>query len=380
MTSLKFITYAALACFGCLWLFAGCSTRINQNQATGFYTVEDFNTVPKFDTHVHINTTDPSLIEQAQADNFRLLTINVSAPGYPTISEQQDLALQHIKNYPDKLAYATTFSVQNWADANWAEASLQYIKNSMAQGAIGVKIWKNIGMELKDAENAYVMIDNPRFKPVLTYLEQQRIPVIGHLGEPKNCWLPLAEMTVNNNRSYYAKNPQYHMYLHPEAPSYEDHIRARDQVLAQYPQLPFTGAHLGSMEWSVDELAKRLDKYPNLAVDMSARMGHLQYQAQTDWQKVREFMIKYNGRLVYATDIAIDTKESPADVKKRAHETWLRDWRFLVTADTMTTPNVNGVFKGLQLPKETIDKIYHHNALKMFPGLAKLEKAALKEK
>ncbi|WP_223815929.1 amidohydrolase family protein [Adhaeribacter rhizoryzae] len=363
-----------------LLTLAGCATPGPPANQEKYYTLDDFSSVPKFDTHVHLNTTDPSLLEQAQRDNFRLLTINVNAPHYPTITQQQELALQHRKNFSDRLAYATTFSVQNWGAAHWAEESLAYLKSALAQGAIGVKIWKNIGMELKDENGAFVMINDPRFKPILDYLEQNKIPVIGHLGEPKNCWLPLAEMTVNNNRNYYAQNPRYHMYLHPEAPSYEEHIRARDQVLAMHPRLPFTGAHLGSLEWSVDELAKRLDKYPNLAVDISARMAHLQYQAQTDWQKVRNFIIKYQDRLVYATDIAVDTKEAPAKVKERAHATWLRDWRFLVTADTMTNPNVNGEFKSLHLPKTTINKIYHKNALKMFPGLAKLDKSGSKKK
>src|SRR5687768_12099323 len=267
----KYSVFVALSLLFSLFLIAvGCSPGIKPKQGAGFYTLADFYKVEKFDTHVHINTTDQSLIEQAREDNFRLLTINVSSPGYPAITEQQDLAWQHISHFPDRLAYATTFSVQNWGMANWAEESLQYLKNSLARGAVGVKIWKNIGMELKAGNDLYVMIDNPAFKPVLDYLEQHKIPVIGHLGEPKNCWLPLAEMTVKNNRNYYAKNPQYHMYLHPEAPSYEDHIRARDRILAMHPLLPFTGAHLGSLEWSVDELAKRLDKYPNLAVDMSA--------------------------------------------------------------------------------------------------------------
>ncbi len=66
------------------------------------------------------------------------------------------------------------------------------------------------------------------------------------------------------------------MYLHPEFPSYEDQIKARDHMLEKHPDLKFIGAHLGSLEWSADELAKRLDKFPNMVVDMAARISHLQ--------------------------------------------------------------------------------------------------------
>jgi predicted TIM-barrel fold metal-dependent hydrolase len=340
----------------------------------GYYSLDDFAAVEKYDTHVHLNTTDGSLVEQAAADNFRLLTINVDAPHYPPVPEQQRLSLGLVQAYPDRVSYATTFEVGNWNQPDWQQQTIRYLQDSFAKGAIAIKIWKNIGMELKDSTGKYVMVDHPRLEPILTFLAQQKVPVIGHLGEPKNCWMPLAEMNVKNNRDYYQKHPEYHMYLHPEAPSYEQHIEARDQVLARHPDLSFTGAHLGSVEWSVAELGKRLDQYPNLTVDMAARMGHLQDQARTDWQQVHDFFIKYQDRLIYATDIAVDTKQEPAAVKKRAHETWLRDWKFLVTNNLMQVPAVEGEFKGLHLPRGVVDKIYRKNAARVFTGIAGTKK------
>lgn len=340
----------------------------------GHYTEADFARVEKYDTHVHINTTDPSLIQQAAADNFRLLTINVEAPHYPPIAQQQALSRGHVQAFPDRIAYATTFTVRNWDRPDWQQQTLAYLKESFAQGAIAVKIWKNIGMELKDSTGKYVMIDHPRISPVFDYLEEHQVPVIGHLGEPKNCWMPLAEMTVKSNRDYYRQHPQYHMYLHPEAPSYEQHIQARNQVLARHPDLAFTGAHLASLEWSVDQLGRHLDKYPNLTVDMAARMAHFQDQALTNWQGVYDFFIKYQDRLLYATDIAVDASHQPEAVRKRAHDTWMRDWKFLVTGELMEVPAVEGTFKALHLPRGVVDKLYRNNALRALPGLAGRDK------
>jgi hypothetical protein len=62
-------------------------------------------------------------------------------------------------------------------------------------------------------------------------------------------------MTDTGNYRYYKANPQYHMYLHPEAPSYDDQINARDMLLRNHPGLDFIAAHLASLEWSVDEIA-----------------------------------------------------------------------------------------------------------------------------
>jgi predicted TIM-barrel fold metal-dependent hydrolase len=351
-----------------LLVLAACTP--SRQLAAGHYTEADFAAVEKYDTHVHINTTDASLIQQAAADNFRLLTINVEAPGYPLVAEQQTLAQGHVRAFPDRVSYATTFTVRNWNQEDWQQQTLQYLKDSFTKGAIAVKVWKNIGMELQDRLGRFVMIDAPRIDPIFQYLEENKVPVIGHLGEPKNCWMPLAAMTVKNNRDYYREHPQYHMYLHPEAPSYEQHIQARDQVLTRHPGLAFTGAHLGSLEWSVDALAEHLDKFPNLTVDIAARMAHFQDQARTDWQKVYDFFIKYQDRLIYATDIAVFAGQDPAAVKKRAHETWLRDWKYLVTGDLMQVPAVVGEFKGLYLPQSVADKIYRKNAQRVFPGLA----------
>ena len=223
------------------------------------------------------------------------------------------------------------------------------------------------------------MIDNPRFDPILDYLAKTHIPLIGHLGEHKNSWLPLGKMTVKGNRDYARVHPDEYMYLHPERPSYDEYINARDHMLEKHPDLIFIGAHLGSLEWSVDELAKRLDKFPNMAVDMAERISHLQYQALTNWQKVHDFFIKYQDRLLYGTDLRMDAMDiinsrikEPADLRKHAHEIRLRHWKFFTTDEKMIVPKVEGEFKGLKLPAEVIDKLYRKNAEKWIPGILKL--------
>jgi predicted TIM-barrel fold metal-dependent hydrolase len=152
------------------------------------------------------------------------------------------------------------------------------------------------------------------------------------------------------------------MYLHPELPSYEDQIRARDNMLAKHPNLKFVGAHLGSLEYNVDSLAARLDRFPNMAVDMAARIVHLEVQARDNWQKVHDFLIKYSDRLLYATDLVVSENSNGDDARKAAHETWTNDWRFFTSDEKMTSSQFDGSFTGMKLPKETIDNIYNKNA------------------
>lgn len=347
-----------------------------------YYTVEDFKSLDKIDAHFHIQSdADTIFIKQAEEDNFRILNLNVYKDNGKPIEEQQEFSIRMIKAFPDRVAWGTTFSLENFNNDGWQEEAISYIKNSVSNGAIAVKVWKNIGFFLKDKNGKLVMIDNPRFDPILNYLAENHIPLIGHLGEHKNSWLPLEKMTVKGNRDYARAHPEEHMYLHPERPSYEDYINARDHMLAKHPDLIFIGAHLGSLEWSVDELAKRFDKYPNMAVDMAERISHLQYQTLTEWQKVHDFFIKYQDRLIYGTDLrrgAMDIVNNgirdAEGIKKHSHEVWMRHWKFFTTDEKMRVPKVEGEFKGLKLPREVVDKIYRKNAEKWLPGIIKTDR------
>ena len=92
------------------------------------------------------------------------------------------------------------------------------------------------------------------------------------------------------------------MYGKAGAPVKEAILTARDRVLARYPKLRVVGCHLGSDEDDLDRLAKRLDAYPNFAVDTAARV---RYFARGDRDQVRQFLTRYQDRILYATDFSL---------------------------------------------------------------------------
>jgi predicted TIM-barrel fold metal-dependent hydrolase len=332
-----------------------------------YYTTNDFEAIEKYDAHMHLNTFDESFVKQSQEDGFKLITINVDvASDFATIDEQQDFAVQQSKKFPGVVNFASTFSINNFNKDNWLQEIIDRLNDSFVKGAIAVKVWKNIGMELRDNGGHFIMIDDPRFDPLIDFLAKNNIPLIGHLGEPKNCWLPIEQMTVQGDVNYFSAHPEYHMYLHPEYPSYQDQIDARDNMLAKHPNLKFIGAHFGSLEWSVDEISKRLDRFPNMAVDTAERISHLQLQAITDWEKVRDFFIQYQDRIIYGTDIIVDGTMPADEMEKHAHNIRLRHWKFFTSDEMMRVPKVDGEFKGLKLPREVVDKIYRTNGQKWF--------------
>jgi predicted TIM-barrel fold metal-dependent hydrolase len=235
------------------------------------------------------------------------------------------------------------------------------LKKSFSEGAVAVKIWKNIGMDLRDENGDFVMVDNARLDPILDYLSANDIPLLGHNGEPRDCWLPLDEMTFS--QGYYGAHPEYHMYLHPEYPSYQDQIDARDHMLEKHPDLTFMGAHLGSLEWSLEELAKRLDKFPNMYVDLT-RMSNLQLHTLNNRKKTRAFFIKYQDRLIYGTDSQINPSGNVTASRKSIHDRWTREWKFYVTDEKIVLKDF-GTLEGLKLPTKVVDKIYSKNALRL---------------
>jgi predicted TIM-barrel fold metal-dependent hydrolase len=173
-------------------------------------------------------------------------------------------------------------------------------------------------------------------------------------------------MTVDQDRKYFSEHPEYHMYLHPDYPSYEQQIQARDNVLMKYKNFVFCGAHFASLEWSVDEIAKRLDAFPNMYVDTAERICHLQYQSIMDYDRVRNFVLKYQDRIMYATDVIDDGKLGDEELKRHIKTIWDRHWKYFTSEEIQTAPKVNGAFKGLNLPWEVIEKIYYKNALKFY--------------
>jgi predicted TIM-barrel fold metal-dependent hydrolase len=341
-------------------LLFGCSEQ--------YYSEKDYNSVLKVDSHVHINSDKGYFEEQAIDDNFILITLGVDHGDYESIRKQQEDAVFSADKYKGRVFYGSTFKFDTagWGTKDWSNRVISNLESDLSAGGITVKIWKNIGMTVRDRSGKFLMADDPGLEPVIGFIIKKGLPVTGHLGEPRNCWLPLNEMTVSSDSSYFAENPQYHMFLHPEYPSYEDQINARDNLLAKHPDLKFIGCHLGSLEWNVDSLAKRLDRFPNMAVDMSARICHLQYQSAQERTRVRDFCIRYQDRLLYGTDTGDSGNSDPDTFKRRIHSIWMDDWKYFTSDDEMTSDKFRGKFTGLQLPKEVVDKIYSKNAIKWY--------------
>ena len=344
-----------------LLVAAGAATAAPTYSAADFYKVE------KIDAHMHLHGELPAFFTRARADKVRVLTINVDYPDFPPLAAQQEAAIALLRGHPADVAFAATFPAARFEEPGWAAETIAHVDRAVSSGAVGVKVWKNIGMDLRGKDGKPVMVDDADFTPVFAHLAERGIVVLGHQGEPKNCWLPLDQMTVNSDRQYFREHPQYHMYGKSAWPGHEQQLAARDKLLKRHPTLRFLAVHLASLEWDVDALARFLDAHPDARVDLAARMVHFQQQAIEHRARVRAFLIRYQDRVLYGTDLASSAGQSDADFAKAAHAAWLDDWAFLTSARAMRSPDLDKPFRGLALPKQVVDKIYSRNARKLFP-------------
>jgi predicted TIM-barrel fold metal-dependent hydrolase len=317
----------------------------------------------RIDTHLHIHRDAPALLTAIKDTNWRGLDIVVCpASGHSTFDLEEKLrATQKVsRESGGALAWASTFDARGFEDPDFTERTIARLRQSFADGAIGVKIWKNIGMSIKGKSGAYLQADDRALMPVYEAILKADLTLVAHLAEPDGAWLPLDDR--NPELRYYSANPEWHMHGKPGAPVKDDILRARDRVLASYPKLRVVGCHLGSDEDDLGRLAKRLDAFPNFAVDTAARV---RYFARGDREQVRQFLTRYQDRVLYATDFSFRDGE-PATAARSLQKIHDRDWAFFSGGDPMEYDSKPT--RGLALPEGVVRKLFRENALRWLPG------------
>ena len=163
-------------------------------------TVDQVMKMPKIDAHAHIGAIGPGHLDAfiAFLDRYNLRWLNICVGGmnWPRLQKQIESAQQLHRAHPERLAWASSFNLTNWGQPDWAKGATDTVASGFAGGAVAVKIWKDVGMVLKDPDGRYVMADDARMDPVLDAVERQGHTLVAHLGEPRNCWLPLDAIRI----------------------------------------------------------------------------------------------------------------------------------------------------------------------------------------
>jgi predicted TIM-barrel fold metal-dependent hydrolase len=308
----------------------------------------------RIDTHTHMHRSAPGLVAALEEAKWRCLSICDSRE----IGDQSSV-LDEMKRGTKvlhaesrgRVAWATTFDARAFDTPDFAERVVADLRRDFEEDAIAVKLWKNIGLAIRSKSGEFLMPDSSVLTPILKAIEKSGHTLITHLADPDVAWQPLE----GNESGYYKSHPEWHMYGRPEIPSKASILDSRDRVLARHPGLRVIGCHLGSNEDDLGQLAKRLDAHGNFAVDVASRVRFL---ARMDRDSVRQFVTKYQDRIIYATDFTLGQRDDATAAKSLAsvHD---REWAYF------SGPGENS----LGLSEPILRKIFRDNAVKWIPGI-----------
>ena len=267
--------------------------------------------------------------------------------------------------YPGRFLTFTEPSYSHFKEANYPKLQADAIEQAHRDGARGLKILKTLGLYLREniTSGTLVKIDDPRFDPMWEACGQLNMPVAIHISDPVAFFTPTDRF--NERFEELNNHPDWSFYDH-DFPSNAELLAARNRVMERHPKTIFVTLHFGNFSENLQNVAENLDRYPNMYVDMAARIGELGRQPYTS----KKFFDKYQDRILFATDATPHGDEFPQQVfNDKLYEIY---YRFLETDDeyfnyapAKVPPQGRWQIYGIQLPEAILQKVYHDNAARL---------------
>ncbi|NRA36860.1 MAG: amidohydrolase family protein [Planctomycetes bacterium] len=315
------------------------------------------------DAHSHMAGDDSLVLDLCAEFDVQHYNICVAFVG-GDLNEQREMYARLAEQHPERYRWITSFDIPSHEDFLAPDAYAQRIKEQLdvdfSRGAIGCKIWKNVGMEIRCPEGHIVHSDHEIFTPIFSHLAACHKPLLAHLGEPYACWQPLDFESPHGG--YFSRNPKWHMYGKKDVASHEDIMTAFDRVLERHPDMKCVGAHLGSLEYDLQKMAERFERFPNFAVDTGARNNDFAY---LDREACREFFIAYADRILFGIDSALPLAEQQeAQYRQEVvdyYQQSMKEAQTFYGTDQACVMDGKAT-QGLDLPADVLQKIFKENA------------------
>jgi len=346
----------------------------------------------RFDCHVHLHEHCPPIIAGLENTHWTALVVcicgGVADEEYAMEALLNKTAKLH-REGRGRLAWVAAFDARGWESPDFAERNIAMLNRAFKQDALGVKIWKNLGMAIKSKKTGeYLKPDNEALMPIYAAIQKADRTLMAHTAEPIGAFSPRLQQprgdpgaqngAVRGTPSYWtlykrgnAPDNWWAYENHLGSPGKEELLQARDKILARNPKLRVVGVHVGSNEEDLGALAKRLDTYPNFNIDVAARVNVL---ARLEPTVAREFLTKYQDRILYGSDsVILDEKAGDDESWRMINEAQEREWSFFSSKDTVTFPgNARQPARevpGLALPEKVLRMIFNENPKRLFPGI-----------
>ena len=251
-------------------------------------------------------------------------------------------------------------------DPGWSVREARRLDESFRVGAKGLKFHKSLGLSVRYKDGRLMPVDDPKLDPVWGVCAQHRKPVVIHTADPAAFFTPLDRF---NERWHELNEHPNWLFFGEKFPRREELLDQLHRVIARHPNTTFINTHFGNNAEDLASVAEKLDKYPNMYVDIDARISELGRQPYT----ARRFFLKYQDRILFGTDTTPD---------RDAYRIY---YRFLETDDEYFDAsashhrqgfwNIYGIF----LPDPVLEKVYRGNAERIFGLAGDVSKAASRE-
>jgi len=266
------------------------------------------------------------------------------------------------RSYPDRFY---TFAEPMYSELqrpDYPRLQAEAIAQAHKDGARGLKILKTLGLYLREGvtQGKLVRIDDPRFDPMWDACAQMQLPVAIHVSDPVAFFRPTDRF---NERYEELKNHPDWSFYGGDFPSNAELLEARNRVFARHPRTRFLALHMGNFAENLSNVSAALDRYPNMTVDIAARIGELGRQPR----RARAFFERYQDRVLFGTDATAHGNDFPQQVFGDAlYEIY---FRFLETEDeyfdyapAKVPPQGRWKIYGVNLPDGILRKVYNENA------------------
>lgn len=277
----------------------------------------------------------------------------------------EEAIAKYDKAHPGRFYTFTNPIYERFKDPNYPKLQAQAIEDAHKAGARGLKILKTLGLYLREnlTTGSLVHIDDPRFDPMWDACGRLNMPVAIHVSDPVAFFKPTDRF--NERYEELSNHPDWSFYGR-DFPSNEQLLEARNRVFARHPKTQFITLHVGNFAENLENVGQNLDRFPNMSVDIGARIGELGRQPRTS----RKFFEKYQDRILFGTDATPHGDQFPQQVyNEKLYEIY---FRFLETEDeyfnyapAAVPPQGRWEIYGIGLPDAILRKVYNGNATRI---------------
>ena len=287
--------------------------------------------------------------------------INLSGSGLAVFSGNQELmnlnlskSINNVKdNFPERFGVFVNVDLSKIGRKNFREDTEKNLENAAKLGAIGLKIYKNLGLNLKDGNGNRVKVDDDRLQFIWEKCAELGFPVLIHSGEPIAFFDDIDKF---NERWLHARQRPSSFRPSDKYPSFDEVMSEQYNMFKKNPNTIFINAHLGWYGNNLEKLDYQLNDLPNVYTEFGAVINELGRQPVS----ARKFFIEHQDRILFGKDNynkeeyflyfqVLETNDEYIEYFRKRHGLWR--------------------LYGLNLPDSILKKVYHENALKIFPSI-----------